>query len=114
LHEGTLFIHLYLWLAPGIALLLAWRSVRRAVREPRLRRTILVVAAAALALWGGATFLMELAVFGMAWSLAHTRPLPPGFFPEGWPIYGALAAYAAAGVSLALALAWLPRRKASV
>ena len=114
MHEGTLFIHVYLWLAPGIGLLLAWRSVRRAVREPRLRRTIVIVGAAALALWWVATFQMELAVFGVAWSLAHTRPLPPGFFPVGWPIYGALAAYAAAGVSLALALGWLPRRKASV
>jgi hypothetical protein len=114
LHAGTLFIHVYLWLAPGITLLIAWRTVRRAVRDPSHRRTILAGGAAALILWVGATFLMQLAVFGMAWSLAHTRPLPPGFFPEGWPIYGALTAYAAAGVSLALALDWLSRRKASV
>ena len=49
--EGTLFIYVFLGLAPGIALLLAWRSVRRALREPRLKWTILVVGTAALGLW---------------------------------------------------------------
>jgi hypothetical protein len=114
LPEGTLFIYVFLGLAPGIALLLAWRSVRRAVREPRLKWTVLVVGAAALALWTAATYLMGLVAFGTAWGLAHTRPFPAGLFPEGWPIYGFLAAYAGVGVFLALALGRLPRRKAAV
>jgi hypothetical protein len=113
LHKGTLFLYILLGLAPGIALLLLWRGVARALREPRLKWTILVVGTAALALWALATYLVLLVAFGTAWGIAHTRPFPAGFFPEGWPIYGFLAAYAAVGVSLAFALGRLPRRKAA-
>jgi hypothetical protein len=104
LPEGTLFIYVFLGLAPGIALLLAWRSVRRALREPRLKWTVLVVGTAALALWTVATHLVGLVAFGTAWDLVHTQPFPVGFFPEGWPIYGFLGVYAGVEVSLALAL----------
>jgi hypothetical protein len=113
MHEGTLFIYVYFGLAPGIALLLAWRSVRRALHEPRLKWTIFVVGTAALGLWALVSYVMFFAAFGVAWSLGHRRPLPDGFFPEGWPIYGALAAYAAVGAALRVALARFPRSKAA-
>jgi hypothetical protein len=60
LREGTLFIWLFLVLAPGFAL------------------------------------------------------LPPGFFPEGWSVYGFLAIYAGVGIGLVMSLGWLPRRQAPV
>ena len=112
LHDGMFFIYIFFGLAPGVALLLIYRSVSRALREPGLRWTILLIGTAALALWVIASYLMLLIAFAVAWGVEHTQPDPPGFFPEGWRVYAFLGAYALIGGSLALKLGRVPRGKA--
>ena len=114
MHQGTLFIYVFFGLATGIAFLLAWRSIRRALREPQLKWRILVAGAVTIALWTAASYVMGLVAFGTAWGLAHTRPFHTGFFPEGWRIYGFLTVYASVGGCLALALGRVPRKQAAV
>jgi hypothetical protein len=53
---------------------------------------------------------MLLLAFGTAYGLAHEKPFPPGWFPEGWPIYALLAIYAAFGTLLLFALGKLLRK----
>jgi hypothetical protein len=67
------------------------------------------LAAFALCVWVG-DFMLEM-IFESAWELAHTRPFPDGFFPEGWPIYGYLAAYASLGATLVWAVGVVPRKQ---
>ena len=106
MERGTFFIWLFIGIAPSVALLLLWRGIRRALRETPRRGKIALVTLAVLALWiAASTFFFSLA-FEVAWGLAHTRPFPDGLFPEGWPIYGFLAAYSALGA----ALVWILRR----
>ena len=102
--SGTLFIWLFLGLAPGVALLLLWRSARLAIKGVKRRGKILLLAATVLAVWAGASYVMSELTFGAAWGVAHTRPLPVGMFPEGWTIYGFLAAYTLLGAGLFMAL----------
>jgi hypothetical protein len=92
LEAGTFFGLLFFGVAPGVALLLLWRGITRALRETHRRRRIALVTLAALALWVVASDFMLEETFDTAWGLAHTRPFPDGFLPEGWPIYGFLAA----------------------
>ena len=108
MERGTLFALLFFAIAPGIALLLLWRGVTRAFREAHRRRRIVVVTLAAVALWALASDLMLEMVFDSAWQLAHTRSFPNGLFPEGWPIYGYLAAYALFGAVLVWGLTMVP------
>ena len=98
-------------IAPSVALLLLWRGIRRALRETPRRGRITLATLAALALWMAASNLMSDLVFGTTWGLAHTRPFPDGLFPEGWPIYGWLAAYSTFGSALVWALRKLPPRQ---
>ena len=108
MERGTLFIWLFVGIAPSVALLLLWRGIKRARRETLRRGTIALLTFAALALWlAASTFFFSLS-FEVAWGLAHTRPFPDGLFPEGWPIYAFLAAYAASGAVLAWILGKLP------
>ena len=108
--EG-LFALLFFAIAPGVALLLLWRGVTRAFREAHRRRRIVVVTLAAVTLWALASDLMLEMVFDSAWQLAHTRPFPNGLFPEGWPIYGYLAAYALFGAMLVWGLRMVPPKQ---
>ena len=112
LHHGTLFILLFFALAPGVTILLLWRSVRRSVREIQSRSKILVAGATALAVWAAATYYMFAAAFVTAWGVAHMRPSPTGMFPEGWMIYGLLAAYTLLGVTLVFIVDEIPRKRA--
>jgi hypothetical protein len=112
-HRGTLFILLFFGLALGVTLLLLWRCVRRAFREPQRIGKILLSAATSLALWGVVTYFMGILAFETAWGLAHTRPFPDGLFPEGWAIYGWLGAYAVFGTMLVVALGKVPRKLGS-
>ena len=100
LEPGTAFIRVYFILAPGFALALLIRLVRRLIREPRRRWALAAVGACALGIWVGASSAMFFLVLGQAWQVAHRHPIPPGPFPEGWPIYAFLAAYIALGVGL--------------
>jgi hypothetical protein len=101
LEQGTLFILLFAGIAPGVALLLLWRGITRALRDTHRRRRIALVTLAALALWLAASDFMLDVIFDTAWGLAHTRDrFRTGFFPEGWPIYGFLAAYSVLGATL--------------
>ena len=113
MRRSALFIILFYGLAPGFTLLLLWLSVGRAVREAQRRDRILLVAAPVLALWAVATLFMWGLTFGRAWALADTRPVSEEMFPEGWTIYGFLAAYAVLGSTLAGALAKIARRPTS-
>jgi hypothetical protein len=113
LFEGTLFIYVWAGLALGIAVLLAWRSVLRALREPSMKWTILVVGTSAIALWVAASYFAFLVVFGTVWGLAHDTS-SSGFFPEGWPIYGFLGAYTTVGISLVVVLGKLPRKNLAI
>ena len=108
MERGTFFILLFTGIAPGVALLLLWRGIRRGRRETPGRGRIALATLAALALWISASNFMLDLVFGTAWGLAHTRPFPEGFFPEGWPIYGWLTAYSTVGAALVWALGKLP------
>ena len=108
MERGTLFALLFFAIAPGIALLLLWRGVTRAFREAHLRRRIVAVTLGSVALWALASDLMLEMVFDSAWQLAHTRSFPNGLFPEGWPIYGYLAAYALFGAVLVWGLTMVP------
>src|SRR6188508_1590720 len=103
-HSGILFIWLFLGLAPGVALLLLSRSARLAMKGAKRRGKILLVAAAVLAVWAGASYIMSELTFATAWGIAHTRPLPAEMFPEGSTIYGFLAAYSLLGAALFMAL----------
>ena len=111
MERGTLFVLLFFSIAPGIALLLLWRGGARAFREAHRRGPILAVTLGALALWVWAGDVMLDMVFESAWELAHTRPFPNGSFPEGWPIYGYLAAYASLGATLVWAVRVVPREQ---
>ena len=111
MERGTLFTLLFFTIAPGIALLLLWRGVTRGFREGHRRRRIVVVTLAAVALWALASDLMLEMVFDSAWQLAHTRSFPNGLFPEGWPIYGYLAAYALFGATLVWGLRMVPPKQ---
>ena len=98
-------------IAPSVALLLLWRGIGRGLRETPRPRRIALATLAALTLWMVASNFMLDLVFGTTWGLAHARPLPDGFFPEGWPIYGWLAAYSTFGSALVWALRKLPPRQ---
>ena len=111
MERGTLFALLFFTIAPGVALLLLWRGATRAFREAHRRRRIVVVTLAAVALWALASDLMLEVVFDSAWQLAHTRPFPNGLFPEGWSIYGYLAAYALFGAMLVWGLGMVSPRQ---
>ena len=111
MERGTLFVLLFFSVAPGVALLLLWRGARRALREARVRRRIIVVTLTTLALWAFASNVMLEVVFESAWQLAHTRPFPDGLFPEGWTVYGCLAAYALVGAMLVWGLSRVPPRQ---
>ncbi|HKQ56967.1 MAG TPA: hypothetical protein VJY35_03795 [Candidatus Eisenbacteria bacterium] len=87
-------------LAPSFAVALMIRFVRRIIREPRRRWALVAVGTGALGIWYGASSAMLFLVFGQAYSLAHRRPFPSGPFPESWPIYAFLAAYAVLGWGL--------------
>jgi hypothetical protein len=114
LHRGTLFILVFFGLAPGVTILLLWRSVRRGIREVHSRGRILVAAGTALAVWAAATYYMFAATFVTAWGLAHMRPVPAGMFPEGWMIYGLLAAYTMLGATLVFIVGkTTPRKRAA-
>ena len=104
MERGTLFMWLFIGIAPSVALLLLWRGIRRALRETPRRGRIALATLAALALWTTASNFMGLMIFETAWGLAHTRPFPDGLFPEGWPIYGLLALYSSLGATLVWAL----------
>jgi hypothetical protein len=52
-------------------------------------------------------------VFDSAWQLAHTRPFPNALFPEGWPIYGYLAAYSLFGAMLVWGLRMVPPKQST-
>ena len=108
LEPGTFFIRLFFSIAPGIALGLLWRGGRRACRQGHFRKRIVGLTLAALALWAVATNFMFSMVFEIAWAVAHTRPVPNGFFPEGWPIYGYSAVYALFGATLVWAAKAIP------
>ena len=108
MERGTFFIWPFIGIAPSVALLLLWRGIRRALRETSRRGRIALAAIAALALWMAASNFMGLMIFETAWGLAHTRPFPDGLFPEGWPIYACLAAYAASGAVLVWIVGKLP------
>jgi hypothetical protein len=110
-HPGTLFIMLFFGLAPGVAVLLLGRSVRRALHEIQNRARIIVTAGAALFVWAAATYYMLVVTFAAAWGIAHMKPVPKGMFPEGWVIYAALVAYAAVGVALLIAVGRIPRKR---
>src|SRR5438132_6879912 len=97
MHRGALFILLFFLIAPGIAVGLLWRGVGRAIRERKSRLKIRGVAATALALWALVSDYVFWVTFVMAWGVAHMRSFPNTLFPEGWPIYAWLAAYAALG-----------------
>jgi hypothetical protein len=113
MHRGTLFIALFFGLAPGVTILLLWRGVHRGIREVQSRGRILVVAGTALAVWSAATYYMFAATFATAWSVAHMRPVPAGMFPEGWMIYGLLAAYTMLGGTLRSIVGKMPRKRAA-
>ena len=66
---------------------------------------------AAFAVWAWAGHIMLEMIFAAAWGLAHTRPFPGGLFPEGWPIYGYLAAYALLGATLIWAVGVVPPKQ---
>lgn len=104
MHRGTLFLWLFVVLAPGVTLLLLGLGVRRVLRESVCRRRILAAVSGTLGLWAAATYFMFHAVFATAWGVAHMRPFPSGIFPEGWPIYGFLAAYTALAAILGIAV----------
>jgi hypothetical protein len=53
-------------------------------------------------------FMLDIA-FDTAWELVHTRPFPPGLFPEGWPVYAWLAAYSGLGAMLVWVVRKFPR-----
>jgi hypothetical protein len=109
LHRGTLFLWLFVVLAPGVTLLLLGLGVRRVLRESVSRRRILAAVSGALGLWAAATYFMFHVVFATAWGVAHMRPFPGGIFPEGWPIYGFLAAYTTLAAILGIAVRKLPK-----
>jgi hypothetical protein len=111
LESGTFFVLLFFGLAPGVALLLLWRGITRALREAHRRRRTVLLTLVALALWLAASDFMLDVIFDTAWGLAHTRPFPDGFFPEGWPIYGFLAAYSVLGATLVWTLGKLPPKQ---
>jgi small-conductance mechanosensitive channel len=113
LHRGTLFVLLFFGLFPGVSILLLWRSVRRGVRQVESRGRILVAAGIALAVWAAATYYMFAATFVTAWGVAHMGPVPSGMFPEGWIIYGLLAAYAILGATLVFIVGKMPRERAA-
>ena len=73
---------------------------------------ILVAAAATIAVWAAATYYMFAATSVTAWGVAHMRPVPAGMFPEGWVIYGLLAAYLMLGIALVFIVAKMPRNRA--
>jgi hypothetical protein len=107
-HPGTLFILLFFGLAPGVAVLLVGRSVRRGLHEIQSRGRIIVAAGTALFVWTAATYYMFAVTFATAWGVAHMRPQREGLFPEGWFIYAFLAAYAALGVALVMVVGSIP------
>lgn len=113
LHRGTLFILLFFGLAAGVTIVLLWRSVRRGAREVQSRGGILVAAGTALPLWAAAIYYMFAATFVAAWGVAHTRPVPAGMFPEGWTIYGFLAADTMLGATLVFIVGKMPRKRAA-
>ena len=114
MERGTLFIWLFIGIAPSVAFLLLWRGIKRARREALRRGKIALVTLTVLALWlAASTFFFSLA-FEVAWGLAHTRPFPEGLFPEGWPIYAFLAAYAASGAVLIWILGKLPPKQTAL
>jgi len=90
-----------------------WRSVRRGVREFQSRGRILVAAGTALAVWAASTYYMFAATFVTAWGVAHMRPVPAGMFPEGWMIYGLLAAHTMLGATLVFIVGKMPRKRAA-
>jgi hypothetical protein len=47
--------------------------------------------------------------FGTAWGVGHMRPIPKGMFPEGWSIYGFLAAYTMLGATLSIGVSKIPK-----
>ena len=110
MHHGTLFLWLFLALAPAFAIALFIVSIHRVLGEPQRRWLFAALGAAALGIWALASYFIGLIVLGLAWGLAHTQPLSPGPFPEGWQIYGLLAAFAALGLCLLTALARVLRR----
>ena len=108
MERGTLFIWLFFAIAPTIAILLLVRGIRRAWHGSARTRTILATLGF-LGLWLFGSHAMLAVVFATAYGLAHTRPFPPGLFPEGWIVYGCLAAYAAWGAMLIRAQDEYPR-----
>ena len=106
---GTLFILLFFGLAPGVAVLLLGRSVRRGLHEIQNRGRIIVAAGTALFVWAAATYYVLAVTFAAGWGVAHMRPMPEGMFPEGWVVYAVLVAYAALGVVLLIAVGRIPR-----
>ena len=108
LEPGTAFVRVYFILAPGFALALLIRLVRRLIREPRRRWAVAAVGTCALGIWIAASWAVFLLVFAKAWALAHRHPIPPGPFPEGWPIYAFLAAYTALGAGLVVGASRVP------
>ena len=104
MHRGTLFLWLFFVLAPGVALLLLWRTVAQAFSDRRRRPGKLLSASMGLAVWTAASYFMLELTFGAAWTLAHTRPVPDGMFPEGGEIYAFLALYAILGITLVAVL----------
>jgi hypothetical protein len=113
LEAGTFFIWLFITIAPAGGLLLLWRGITRARQEAPRRAGIVLATLGALGLWLLATQFTLDVVFDTAWGLAHTRPFPSGRFPEGWPVYGCLAAYSVWGAMLIWVLGKYPRRQTS-
>jgi hypothetical protein len=113
LHKGTLFSWLFFVLAPVFGMLVSIRCVRRAIHEPQRRWPIVAAGLTALGMWGLASDVVLSVVFDTAWSVAHQRPLPSGWFPEGWLVYALLAAYTALGAGLVAGLARVPEPAAA-
>ena len=107
-----MYILLFVLLAPlGAGLLLA-RAILRVRSEPLRRSGVVLVTLLALTLWIAATWMMLFLDFVTMWGVAHTRPPPSGFFPEGSMIYAITAVYVTLGLGLFAVVGKVPRQQA--
>jgi hypothetical protein len=112
-NKVNLFLSLFFGIAPGVLVLLSWRAIARARIEDGHRKAIIAVMFAAICLWLLISdFILEI-VFDTVWALAHTRPLPSGYFPEGWSVYGWLVAYSGLGAILVWTVNRVPPKQAT-
>ena len=108
MEPGTLFLWLFLVLAPVVALMLLWRLTRRMIRERGNRWPLTLAGSLVLICWAIASHFILFICFEVAWWLSHVKPRPVGAFPEGWTIYLWMAGYAAVAVALFAALGKWP------